>query len=219
MPAYRVQGASSEHHTRRGDISRQFTINITRTGWALLPAHRHVLSSVSVPISLTHLLHRIWAASVLAIIVLSLLVAPGAWAETYTSSNSDYPSTFANHQYGSYHNDVQVMRVVYFGGRDIAFFILISIDPMYGSDYTRNLHFLTDSPSYSGQLNFGNNSTLNFRFKPVARNEVLYVSYATSITSNGFTPTVPSLCGRAEGTALRRLTRSSITRSLTDPCQ
>ncbi len=109
---------------------------------------QNVLSPAKVPISMTPHLHRIFMASTLAVVVGSLLMVPGAWAETYTSFNTDIPFYFYN--YCCDHNDMQYMDAVYFGGREIIFFTLLSTVPNH--TYSNWLYFFTNSPSYSGSV-------------------------------------------------------------------
>jgi ABC-type arginine transport system permease subunit len=64
--------------------------------------------------------------SLLSAILLVLVGASGAWAETYTSGDTKYPVRFYNDIFDGCHNDLEYMDSVYFGGKEIVFFMMQS---------------------------------------------------------------------------------------------
>jgi len=134
-------------------------------------------------------LDRLFVAFVLVVAMAFLLGTPGAWSETYTSFGSNYPSKFG-HGSSDDHNDAHYMDAVYFGGKEIYFFTLISNvdrDPSYSS----YLYFYANdpknnTPSYSGTKDIQNTSALDFRIKLVAMGEVLYVFYTAATSANNY---------------------------------
>lgn len=128
-----------------------------------------------------HLRH-IFATSVLVAALLVFSTAPRASAETYNAVNSH--SIGFSTVSGTYHNDTQYTDAVYFGGREIIFFTLISDYQTGGKN--PYLFFYTYSPSYNDKIDIGNNSDLDFRFKLVAVNDVLYVFYTTTNSASGY---------------------------------
>ena len=127
-------------------------------------ARKKMPASAKREIRMTYYHHRLFVASALVVAVLFLLAAPGAWAETYTSINNHYPSTFYNS--GGEHNDAHYVDAVYFGGREIYFFTFISTE---NESWSRYLYFYSNTdPSYSSKIDIENTSELDFRIKVVA---------------------------------------------------
>ncbi len=151
-------------------------------------AHKKLLAPAKGGMQMTRYLHRLFGAFVFVVAMVFLLGTPGAWAETYSSFASHYPSKFDNDCFDSAHNDMQYMDAVYFGGREIIFFTLFTTknDISDVHDYTRYLFFYSNDPSYSGSLDIGNDPTLDFRIKLVAMDDVLYIFYTAAAPENGY---------------------------------
>jgi hypothetical protein len=124
---------------------------------------------------------RVFFAFTLAAAVLCLFRTPAAWAESYTSEDYQYSDHFPNDWYDDFHNDLQHMDAVYFGGREIVFFTLEST---YDSTDIKNLFFFTYGADYHGTVNISNSNDLNYRFKTVEFNSVLYIFYTTDSGSS-----------------------------------
>lgn len=129
-------------------------------------------------------LRGILIASIFIAGVLGLIGTPDASAETYSSENDKYKSAFCNNIFGTNHNDMFWMDAIYFGGREILFFTLMSdCSPSYDS----KLYFFTHNPESHSSVDISNSLSLDFRFKLVEFNNVLYIFYTTDCSScSGF---------------------------------
>ena len=133
-------------------------------------AHKKLLAPARGGMQMARYLHRLFLGFIFIAAVVFLLGAPGAWAETYSSFASHYPSEFDNDCFDSAHNDVRYMDAVYFGGREIIFFTFKTTKYNISDvkSYTRYLFFYSNTPSYSGSLDIGNTDNLNFKIKLLA---------------------------------------------------
>jgi hypothetical protein len=122
--------------------------------------------------------------SILAAVFLTLLLAPGAWADSYDSWDSSYFKDFNNNITQHYDNDMQQMDAVYFGGRHIIFFTLFS--DFDEESYDPELYFYTPSYSYADKLKIGNSESIDLRFKLCVMNNVLYLFYTPSESGGNF---------------------------------
>ena len=121
---------------------------------------------------------RFLFACLLATLFLVLSGASGAWADdTYTSEDSNYPSKFDNNCFDGYHNDLQYMDAVYFGGREVVFFTLLST--LSDQDASNGLYLYTPGYDFHGKMNIQNNKDNNFRFTTCVFNDKLYIFYTT----------------------------------------
>jgi hypothetical protein len=117
------------------------------------------------------------AFAVVAMLLFS--VAPGAWAETYSSTNSKYPEKFGDDIFGTLGNDLQYMDVVYFGGKEIIFFTLLST---WSPSEDSKLFYYHDS-SDGHAIDIGNSQSRDYRIKTCVFNNVLYVFYGSTNSS------------------------------------
>jgi hypothetical protein len=115
--------------------------------------------------------------------ILGLLAAPGALAETYTSSTWEYPVGFDNNMFATNNNDLQHLDAVYFGGRELVIFSLFSSDD---AKYNKNLYFHTISPKYHLTFDVGNDPNIDFKFKTCVYNDVLYLFYTPQYSNSGY---------------------------------
>ncbi len=118
--------------------------------------------------------------SLLIAAVFALLLAPGAWAETYSSSGSHYPKSFDNNIFDTDHNDCQYMDAVYFAGKEIIFFTFTSD---VNDSYNSQLLYYTPGFDYSGSLNIGNSIGIDLALKTCVMGDVLYLFYTPNGTS------------------------------------
>ncbi len=122
-------------------------------------------------------------AAVAILAIFGVLAAPGALAETYTSSTWEYPVGFDNNMFATNNNDLQHLDAVYFGGRELVIFSLFSSDD---SKYDKNLYFHTISPKYHLTFDVGNDPNIDFKFKTCVYNDVLYLFYTPRYSNSGY---------------------------------
>ncbi len=127
-------------------------------------------------------LRRVFVASAFLVVML-FLGYPGAWAETYSSLNQQYPTHFDNTAFDTNHNDLMYMDAVNFAGREIVLFTLMSDDDL---NYNRYLYYFAHSPEDHNKFDIGNSQDNNFRFKVVEFNNLLYLFYTSEHNANGF---------------------------------
>ena len=137
--------------------------------------------ALGIPMS-PHLRHMLFASALFAM-VLVLLGAPVASAETYASSGFSYPSHFSNNLFGTNSNDLQYLDAVYFDGREIVIFSLFSSDDL---NYNKSLYFYDPGSGYHKSFDISNSQDLDFRFRTCVRNNVLYLFYTPTTSVSGY---------------------------------
>jgi len=149
--------------------------------------HTTPLPPAQEPGRLTHGSHRRIVSWALPVFLGFLLSGPAGHAETYTSSNSHYPTTFYNWD-GHQHNDAHYSDAVCFAGKELYFFTLISsiVPATPADDPDRYLYFYAYDGACTDKLDIANSSTLDFRIKLVATSELLYVFYTPAASTDGF---------------------------------
>lgn len=111
------------------------------------------------------------------------LSTSAALAETYTSSGSKYPSAFSNNIFDTDNNDMQRMDSVYFGGKELVFFTLFSSS---SESYDAKIFCYTPGYDYHASLAIGNSQDIDFQFKLLVFDNVLYLFYTPSGSSGGY---------------------------------
>ena len=111
--------------------------------------------------------------------MLVFFAAAGASAETYSSTDSKYPDAFGDTIFGTDNNDLQYMDVVYFEGKEIIFFTLLST---WSPSEDSKLFYYHDSKN-GHAIDIGNSQSRDYRIKTCVFNNVLYIFYGSTNSS------------------------------------
>ena len=117
--------------------------------------------------------------------VFFLFAVSESWAEDeiYWAGTSHYEQQF--HKDSGDHNDLAYMDGVRFDGYNVWFFTLLST---HSDDYTSKLYWQASGylGTRYGSLDIANTADLNFRFKTIVFNNVLYVFYSPVNSVDGY---------------------------------
>ncbi len=104
-------------------------------------------------------------------------------ALAYSSETYTYPKDFDNNVLGTNNNDMDKMDAVYFGGRQLVMFTVMSSDE---ESYNSKIWFYTPAPEYNQAFDIDNSMDAAFTFKTCVYNNLLYIFYTPRYDANGY---------------------------------
>jgi len=120
----------------------------------------------------------------LCTLVASLLFLSGPpEAQAYSSETYTYPKDFDNNVLGTNSNDMDKMDAVYFGGRQLVMFTVMSSDEL---SYNSKMWFYAPLWDYNKAIDIDNSMDAAFSFKTCVYNDLLYIFYTPRYDYDGY---------------------------------